>query len=634
MEFAENDRREYKAMKPFILTIILTIIASVPARAETVEKAAGTEKTPNVIVSHAIAMNGEPKYGPDFEHFDYVNPNAPKGGLVRQDALGTFDSLNPFIPKGNSAAGLDYLFDSLTVRSEDEPFTEYGLVAEKIEWPEDRSWVIFHINKNARFRDGSPIKASDVRFTFDTLVEKGNPLYARYYADVEKVEVLDDYRIKFGFGGETNRELPLILGQLPVFSENYWKDKDFAQTTLEAPLGSGPYAVANIDPGRSIAYELDENYWAKDLPVNRGRYNFQRIRFDYYRDETVSLAAFKSGEYDFRLENISKQWATAYEGPPFVKGLIKKETIENSIPAGMQCFVMNQRRPLFTDRRVRYAIAHAFDFEWTNQNLFYGMYKRTDSYFENSELQVDGVPSEEVLKILEPFREDLWPEVYTEDYEPPSTEGENGLRNNLRDALKLLREAGWAVEKGVLRNKATGAPFNFEILIVQPSFERVVLPFASNLKKLGIKADVRLVDTSQYINRLRDFDFDMIVNVFGQSLSPGNEQRWYWTSEAAKIPGTRNYCGIENPAIDKLVDLVIAAGSREELVNRCKALDQALLWGHYVVPHWYSGEFRVAYWTGLEHPETMPPYGLSLDNWWINPEKARLRKQADAKPKE
>jgi microcin C transport system substrate-binding protein len=570
-----------------------------------------------ILVSTAIAMNGEPKYGPDFTHFEYTNPKAPRGGELRRASIGTFDSLNPFIAKGNPADGLGLIFDTLMEPSLDEPFTLYGLVAEKIERPADRSWVIFHLDPRARFADGTPVKASDVVFSFRTLVDKGSPLYARYYADVTEVAALDGQRVKFSFGGRVNRELPLILGQLTVLPEHYWKERDFSVTTLDPPLGSGPYKVASLDQGQSITYVPDENYWGRDLPVNRGRYNFKRIRFDYYRDEIVSLTAFKSGEYDFRQENISKQWATAYTGPPFEQGLIRKESIKNSIPAGMQCFVMNQRRPLFADRRVRHALAYAFDFEWTNKHLFYSMYKRTDSYFENSEMQADGLPSPAELALLEPLRADLWPEVFTRDYEPPSTAGKGGLRNNLRQALSLLREAGWAVKDGTLRNTASGKPFAFEILIAQASFERVILPFVANLKKLGIKADVRLVDTSQYINRLREYDFDMVVNTFGQSLSPGNEQRYFWSSEAARVPGTRNLCGIQNKAVDQLVELVINANSREELVTRCKALDRALLWGHYVIPHWYSGEFHVAYAAKLKHPERLAPYGLDLFAWWI-----------------
>ena len=595
------------------LTIALVIAAAVSAAY------AGPTPTGNrVVVSHAMAMNGEPKYGPGFKHFDYVNPQAPKAGFMREAAIGTFDTLNPFIARGNPADGLGLTFDTLMVGSYDEPFTQYGLVAEAIECPSDRSWVIFHINRKARFRDGTPVKASDVVFTFRTLVDKGSPLYARYYADVSQVQALDDYRVKFSFSGEPNRELPLILGQLSVLSEHYWKGKDFAQTTLEPPLGSGPYKVTSIDQGRSLTYTLDENYWGRDLPVNRGRFNFKRIRYDYYRDATVTLEAFKSGEYDFRQENVAKNWATAYTGPPFDQGLIKKEAIKNSIPAGMQCFAMNQRRALFEDRRVRHALSHAFDFQWTNQNLFYGMYKRTDSYFENSDMQGNGPISPEVLKILEPLRQHLWPEVYSRDYAPPSTKGKNGLRKNLLKALALLREAGWEVKDGVLRQSATGLPFEFEILLAQPAFERVVLPFAANLKRLGIRAEVRVVDTSQYINRLRNFDFDMIVTVFAQSLSPGNEQRYYWSSEAAGTPGTRNYCGIRNKAVDRLVDLIITARTREELVDSCKALDRALLWGHYVIPHWYTDEFHVAYSSKLHHPAESPPYNLALETWWID----------------
>ena len=587
-----------KHVKLYCLLVAAGLVVTVLAAAHA-QKAGQASR---IRTSNAIAMNGEPKYGPDFAHFDYVNPDAPKQGLLRQDAIGTFDSLNAFVAKGNPADGIGLTYDTLMVGSDDEPFTQYGLVAEKIEYPADRSWVIFHINPKARFHDGTPVKASDVMFAFNTLIKKGSPLYARYYADVKEAAALDERRVKFTFGGKPNRELPLILGQLNVLPEHYWKDRDFSLTTLDPPLGSGPYKVATLKPGQSITYKLDDNYWGRDLPVNRGRFNFKRIRYDYYQDRTVSLAAFKSGEYDFRLENNSKHWATAYKGPPFKQGLIKKETIQHRIPSGMQCFAMNQRRTLFADRRVRYALAHAYDFKWTNQSLFYGMYQRTDSFFENSEMQADGLPSEAELKLLEPLRKYLWPEVYTKDYAPPSIEGERGLRKNLRKAMKLLRDAGWSVKDGKLQHAETGAPFTFEILLVQPGFERIVLPFTANLKKIGIHATVRKVDSSQYINRLRGFDFDMIVASFGQSLSPGNEQRWYWHSEAAQVPGTRNYCGIQNKAIDQLVELVITAKTREDLVNRCKALDRALLWGHYVIPNWHLGAFRVAYTAKLKRP--------------------------------
>ncbi len=603
-----------------LLTSMLTVVSLIAVAGAAAADLKADAAPAAVTRSHAIAMNGEPKYGPGFSHFDYVNPEAPKYGTLRQAAIGTFDSLNPFIAKGNPAEGLGLTSDTLMVGSADEPFTHYGLIAEAVEYPADRSWVIFHINPAARFHDGRPVTAADVAFSFETLLKKGSPLYARYYADVAEVVVLDSHRIKFGFGGRSNRELPLILGQLAVLPKHYWEDRDFGMTTLEPPPGTGPYRVFQIDPGRAITYTLDDDYWARDLPVNRGRYNFRQMRFDYYRDATVALAAFVSGEYDFRLENIAKQWATAYQGPPFEQGLIVKASIPHQIPAGMQGFAMNQRRPLFRDRLVRYALAHAFNFEWTNEHLFYGTYHRTRSYFENSALAATGLPSAAELRLLEPLREHLWPEVYDRVYAPPDTRGALGMRRNLRQALRLLDQAGWTVVDGILRHRDTGAPFTFEVLLSQPSFERVVLPFTINLKKLGIQADIRVVDSSQYINRLRSFDFDMIVAVFGQSLSPGNEQRWYWHSEAAQVPGTRNYCGIGNPAIDQLVELLIAAESRQELVDRCRALDRALAWGHFVIPHWYSGEFRVAHTAALRHPEQHPPYDLALETWWMEPD--------------
>ncbi len=575
---------------------------------------------PKVYVGHALSMYGDLKYPAKFKNFDYANPSASKGGDVKLSAVGTFDSLNPFILKGVSAAGIGGIFDSLTVNSSDEPFSQYGLVAETIEMPDDRSWVAFSLRPQARFHDGTPITVEDVIWTFETLKTKGHPFYRSYYAQVAKAEKVGDRKVKFTFGPGDNRELPLITGQLPVLSKAYWSKLDFEKTTLEPPLGSGPYKVESFEPGRSITYRRVTDYWASKIPVNMGRNNFNTIRYDYYRDVTVALEAFKAGEYDFRLENVSKNWATAYNIPAVTKGLIKKEEIKNEVPAGMQGFIYNTRRPVFQDRRVRQALAYVFDFEWLNKELFYGAYTRTKSYFSKSDLASSGLPKGEELKILEPFRGKIPNEVFTKEYEPPKTDGSGNIRDNINEALKLLVEAGWTVKNEKLVN-AKGEQMQFEILLDDPTFERVALAFVKNLERLGIDARVRTIDAAQYQNRLNGFDFDMIMTVIAQSLSPGNEQRDFWSSGSADIQGSRNFAGIKDPVVDKLVDLVIKASDRKSLVARTQALDRILLWGHYVIPNWHLASYRVAYWNKFSRPAITPKYDLGFDTWWVDPKK-------------
>lgn len=568
---------------------------------------------------HALAMNGEPRYPADFTHFDYANPDAPKGGQVRLAATGTYDSFNPFIVKGNSADGLGLLFDTLTEQSLDEPFTEYGLLADRIEVAKDRSSMTFHLREEARFHDGSPVTAQDVAFTFRILVEQGNPHYAQYYADVEQVHVVDAQTVNFAFKPGSSQELPLILGQLPVLSEASWKDRDFSASSLDIPVGSGPYRIGEFKAGQRLTFVRDPGYWGRDLPVNKGRHNFDTIIYDYYRDLTVTLEAFKAGEYDFRQEYNSKQWATGYTGPAVNAGLIRTENIPHKLSQGMQAFVFNTRRAIFADPLVRKALNYAFDFEWSNKSLFYGQYARSTSFFSNSDMASSGLPSEQEKAILKPLG--LPEEVATQAFSLPVTDGSGNIRDNLRKAAGLLRQAGWSVTNGKLVKD--GTPFVFEMLLVQPDFERVVLPFKRNLERLGITMSVRMVDTSQYLERLRGFDFDMIVSSFPQSLSPGNEQRSFWHSASADMPGSRNYCGIKSPAIDTLVDLVIAAPDRDALILRCKALDRALLWGWYVIPHWHSTSWRVAYWDKFGRPDKLADYGLDFQSWWIDPDKER-----------
>lgn len=568
---------------------------------------------------HGIAMHGAAKYQKGFSHFDYVNPDAPKGGTLRMAVIANgFDSFNPFTIRGAAAAGIStYVYDTLLESSADEPFSEYGLIAESIETPPDRSYAIFNIRKEARFQDGEPITAEDVKFSFETLTTKGHPGYRNYYAGVTKVTVENSHRIRFDFGETSNRELPLILGQLPILPAHYWAEREFGESGLTPPVGSGPYRIGDYEAGRSITYERVEDYWAKDLPVRKGRFNFDHIRYDYYTDDTVALESFRAGNFDFRVESSAKNWATAYTGSQFDNGTVIKESIEHHRPTGMQGFLYNTRRSVFSDPKIREALAYAFDFEWANKNLFYGQYTRTDSYFENSELASSGLPEGRELEILDPFRSQLSDEVFTKVYEPPTTDGQKGLRENLRIALSLIRSAGYSIRDGKMTNEKTGEPLAFEILLAQKTFERVVLPFKSNLARLGIDVTVRLVDTNQYVQRLREFDFDMITQVLPQSDSPGNEQRDYWHSSNIDVNGSKNYTGVNSPVVDQLVDEVIQAPDREELVERVRALDRVLLHGYYVIPHWHFASDRVAYWNKLQRPKVTPKNGIDLNNWWI-----------------
>jgi len=573
---------------------------------------------------HGIAMHGDLKYGPDFKHFDYVNPNAPKGGELKEAALGTFDSFNPFIIKGNPADGIGRIYDTLLVPSADEPFSEYGLLAEKIETPADRSWAAFTLRPNARWHDQQPITVDDVIWSFETLRSKGQPFYRGYYSSVAAVEKVGERTVKFTFKSGENRELPLIIGQLPILPKHYWQGKDFERTSLDPPLGSAAYKVESFEPGRQVTYRRVADYWGKDLPVNVGRDNFDVVRYDYYRDSTVALQAFKAGEYDWRLEVSAKDWATAYDFPALQSGAVRKENIPNSRPAGMQAFAYNTRRPLFQDARVRQALAYAFDFEWSNKTLFYGQYTRTRSYFDNSELAAKGVPGPAELALLTPSRGQIPEAVFTTEYDPPRTDGSGNIRDSLRQAVELLGAAGWKIDEKTkkLTQAESGRVMEFEILLVQPEFERVVLPFTKNLERLGIHVGVRTIDTAQYRRRLDDFDFDMIVASWPESQSPGNEQRNYWGSDFAARQGSQNLIGIKSPVVDALIEAVIAAPDRAALVDRVHALDRVLQWGFWVIPQWHLTYDRVAYWDKFGYPSVVPPQGVQLDAWWIDPAKA------------
>lgn len=585
--------------------------------------ARGETAEPDIYKGHGMAMHGDLKYPAGFAHFDYVNPNAPKGGAIYFGTGGaTFDSLNPFILKGSPVtAVMSYVFDTLMKSSQDEPFSKYGLVAKTIETPKDRAWVAFELDERARFHDGSPITADDVVFSFETLTgDKAHPRLRQYYYDVVKVEKTGSHAVKFTFRAAGNRELPLIVGELPILPKAYWAARPFDQVTLEKPLGSGAYMVGDVSPGRYVVFERVKNYWAADLPVNRGYDNFDIVRVDFFRDQTVSREAFKAGEFDFVSENQALAWATQYEGEAFRQGRAVKREIKHERPAGMQCFVMNTRRAQFKDWRVRRALALLFDFEWTNKNLFYGQYARCKSYFSNSEMAATGLPEGDELKVLERFRGRVPESVFKEPYALPVYAGDGNIREGVRQALALLKAAGWEFKGNELAD-AKGQPLRFEIITASPTFERIYLPYISNLKRIGVAVELRLIDPVQYQKRFEKFDFDMTTGGWGQSESPGNEQRSNWSSAAADTEGSNNTIGIKDKAIDELVDLIINAPDRVQLVARCKALDRVLLHHHLVVPSWYLDKDRLAYWDKFGYP---PPHrrGTSTGLWWYDPAKA------------
>ena len=577
-------------------------------------------------ISHAIAMHGEPKYAEDFISVEYISNSAEKGGAIVRSAIGSYDTFNPFTLKGSSPAGIGLLFESLTLGSSDEAFTEYGLLAKNIEWPEDRSWVSFTLRKEAEWHDGKKITSEDIIWTFNTLMEKGHPFYGYYYGDIKEVIKISEDKVKFIFATNTNKELPLIVGQLPVLPKHYWENKNFEETTLDMPLGSGPYKIKSFDAGRSITYELNEDYWGfknNAVPIKVGKDNIGTIRYDYYKDRGVEREAFKSGEIDFFSENTSKEWATGYDINAVEEGLVKKELISHENPQGMQAFAFNTRKDIFKDKRVRKALSYAFDFEWTNKNLFYGAYNRTNSFFENSELASYNLPSEKELQYLNPYIDLLPKEVFNSKFQNPYTDGSGFIRKELQEATNLIKAAGWILQDGKLVN-SKNQPFEFEILLVSPAFERIVLPFIDNLEKLGINATLRTVDSSQYQKRIESFDFDMIVYTFSQSLSPGNEQRNFWGSNAADTNGSRNVIGIKNEIVDSLIEKLINAKDRQDLITITRALDRVLLWNYYVIPQWHISAYRVLYWDMFDQPKKKPKYSLGFDTWWINQNKFDL----------
>lgn len=567
------------------------------------------------------SIDGKLKYPSDFKHFSYASPNAVKGGQLVLHSIGEFDKMNPFTLKGEAPDYLEKLvFEPLAVASWDEPFSQYGLIAKDIKVAPDKMSMIFTLNTKARFSDGTPVTVEDIAYSLKTL--KGpmmDPHYRFYYKDISGSEILDTTHIRFLFS-KANRELPMIASQLPIFSPHSFARRGKGDDGLTPPIGSGPYVVAKIDQGNiTMIYKRNPKYWARDLPVRKGMFNFDTIKVKYFKDQVVSLEAFKAGEFDFMSINIAKQWARDLAGPKFLSGKLVKKIYPQGNPAGMQGFLMNTRKTIFADRRVRQAIGLAFDFEWTNKALFYGEYTRTNSYFANSYLAAKGLPTGLELQYLEPFRKQLPPEVFTRALKAPVAEGRSGLRKNLIKAQKLLAQAGWTVKNEKLVN-AEGQPFSFEILLVSQNFGRVMAPFVRNLQRLGMQVDYRSMDPALYVERLRNFNFDMIVTTYGESLSPGNEQRSFWQSSAADRPGSANYAGIKSPVVDALVDRVIYARNTEQLTAACHALDRVLWYGYYVVPNWYMSGYRLAYRNKFQRPQVLPKYYSAdqlLMTWWV-----------------
>jgi microcin C transport system substrate-binding protein len=575
---------------------------------------------------HALSLIGEPKYKAGFQHFDFVNPDAPKGGSVRIADIGSFDSLNPVLYKGEQAGGLGFVNESLMQDSLDESSTGYGLIAEWVSYPADYSSVTFKLNDQARWHDGKPITPEDVIYSLE-VNKQANPRMGLYYKNVSRAEATGNNEVTFYFDTKNNRELPMIMGQLTILPKHYWtgtdargNQRDPMKTTLEPPLGSGPYKIKDVQPGRSIVYERVKDYWGKDLPVNRGFWNFDEIRFDYYRDQTVAFESFKAGNLDYWLESSAKNWATAYDFPAIRDGYVKRQEVVIKRTMPMQSFVLNLRRPQFQDRRVRQAFNLAFNFEWANQNLFYGQYERVGSYFEGSELAAPAaLPQGRELEILNSVKGQVPPEVFKEVHRNPTNTSGKDLRTNLQKAVKLLEETGYQVQDGVLTNVKTGKPLTVEFLLVSPLFERIVQPYLRNLEKLGIRGTMRMVDSPQYTRRINEFDYDIVVGTFPQSDSPGNEQRDFWGSEAADREGSMNLIGVKDPAIDKLIDYVIFAKDREELVAATNALDRVLLWNDFVVPQWYSPEVRIAYWDRYGQPKVLPAMTPGfMQVWWFD----------------
>lgn len=603
-------------MKRALSLLLISLALSSPASATITE-------------SHGYAQFGTLKYPARFTHFDWVNPQAPKGGTLRVMAFGTFDTVNPYTFKGTSPVttanflqyGINELNEPLMVGtgqyspSGDEPASSYGLIAQSVEYSEDRSWVVFNLRPEARFHDGAPVTAYDVAFSYRTLLKDGHPLYRTALQEVLRVDILNKQRIRFVFKRSGNPLLILRLGELPVLPQHYWKDRDFKATTFEPPLGSGPYRITAVTPGRQLIFERVKDYWGKDLPVNRGKYNFDRMDVEFYRDSDVAFEAFKAGEFDIYIEHQAKNWVNGYNFPALRRGEVIKVQIPHQIPTQTQGLFMNSRRATFADVRTREALGLMFDFEWTNRALFSDAYKRTTSYYPNSEFTASGLPVGHEWLMLKPYKEQLPARLFTEPFSLPKTDGRGIPRETMRKALALLAEAGWKLHGQRLQDK-DGQPLRFELLLVNPSLERLYQPYIENLNSIGIEARLRTVDRAQYKQRLDQFDFDMISMTLGQTLSPGLEQWQYFHSSQVNVKGSKNYAGIANPVVDHLLEQLLAARTRDEQVAAGKALDRVLLWQHYSIPNWYLNYHRLAYRNRLAFVTT-PPYTLGLSAWWL-----------------
>lgn len=571
-----------------------------------------------------IAIHSQPKYA-GLTHLPYANPAAPKGGYLSQSANGTFDNLNAMNGKGTAADGVEYLFDTLMVSSLDEPGVMYPLLAEKVTYdPKKTAYVIYHLNPKARFSDGTPVTAEDIKFSFDTYTTKGNPGLQMYLSDLDKTEVLSRYQVKMSFKSNNNSEMPLILAQMPIYSKKNWQGKDFTRITMQPILGSGPYLVESIDAGRSISYKRNPNYWAKDLPVNRGKYNFDRLKFVYYRNMDVGFEGFKSGQYTVHQEYTARKWVTEYNFSAIKDKMVVKYNFNHENPIPTQSFVFNTRRAPMQDIRFRQALTYAYDFEWQNKALFYGQYHRLQSYFANSELEAKGMPSAEELAILKPYLAKLDPIQRVgvlKDWKYPVSDASGFNRKNLLVARELLLEAGYRYHNAQLTDPKA-KPVRLEFLIHQDGLQRTLMPFIRNLKRLGITVNIRHVDVPQYIERMRSKDFDMTTNVLPQSLNPGNEQAQFWSSASADQPGNYNYAGIKNAVIDDAITKVIQAPDRQQLVIRTKVLDRLLRAGYYQIPTYGKGGNWYAYWNMYEQPKIKPKLAVGFDFWWSNPQKA------------
>ncbi|MDP2575132.1 extracellular solute-binding protein [Vibrio penaeicida] len=576
----------------------------------------------NVIESDRLVGFGEAKYPVGFKHFDFVNPNAPKGGKVTYAQIGTYDSFNRYASRGDSAAASGELYDSLFYSSTDELDTSYALIAEKVRYTQDYDWMEVDIRPSAKFHDGKPITAHDVEFTFQKFMTQGVVQYRTYYKDVKSVKAISDTTARVELNTGNKEILFSLIRNMSVLPSHYWKDKDFSEPLDTPPIGSGPYKITSYKSGQSVTYSRVKDYWGASLPVNIGRNNFDTVVYDYYRDDTVMLEAFKAGEYDYRRENISKNWATAYTGTNFDKGYIKKEEIPHSIPQPMQGFVFNVQRPVFQDIRVREALTYAMDFEWMNKNLFYNQYSRTSSYFQNTDYQAKSLPDEQELKILTPFKGKVPDRIFTDVYVPPSTDGSGRIRAQMRTAFKLLKSAGWELKNKVMTNVETGEAMTFELLIYSPSTERLSIPIQKNLKQMGIEMKIRTIDTTQYLKRYRDRDYDMVFAQISSGNYPSPNTQLVWHSKF--LDSTYNRPGLIDSTIDSLTEAIADnQDNPTKLIYLGRALDRVLQWNFLAIPTWHIGIFRVASWDKFDRPATRPAYDLGLDTWWINTDKAQ-----------